>query len=356
MVGQKLGVAGRRPPPGRRAPPRSDAAVGAGGPTMRSRIQRWKPAGWSGPIPTYSSMWNTTSRARARRGCRVTSASTKASCELPVANMAWATPPCLHGGTQDRGGLVGRGTRHRGHVGDGRAPAPARTPWRWDGHIAQHARWASDRLEPMRAGRLPREVQSRPRVGGRAPAPRGDAGGAGPPARPERLAQARDVPADRLVQGARRPGGRGGDAGDEPGREVVAASAGNHGLGLAFAAAELGAKVTVVVPRLRLGRQGVGAPAVRCAAGPPRRGLQRGRGARARSGGREGGRYVSPYNDPDVIAGQGTLARELLEQVPNLGTVVVPVRWRRARWPESASGSPGPASGWSGSSRRRRRR
>jgi threonine dehydratase len=39
----------------------------------------------------------------------------------------------------------------------------------------------------------------------------------------------------------------------------------------------------------------------------------------------DGGRFVSPYNDPDVIAGQGTLARELLEQVPNLGTVVVPV-------------------------------
>jgi threonine dehydratase len=33
---------------------------------------------------------------------------------------------------------------------------------------------------------------------------------------------------------------------------------------------------------------------------------------------------VSPYNDPDVIAGQSTLARELLEQVPGLGTVVVP--------------------------------
>jgi threonine dehydratase len=40
---------------------------------------------------------------------------------------------------------------------------------------------------------------------------------------------------------------------------------------------------------------------------------------------REGGHYVSPYNDPDVISGQGTIAPELLEQVPNLGTVVVPV-------------------------------
>ena len=38
----------------------------------------------------------------------------------------------------------------------------------------------------------------------------------------------------------------------------------------------------------------------------------------------DGSRDASPYNDPDVIAGQRALARELLEQVPNLGTVVVP--------------------------------
>jgi threonine dehydratase len=110
-----------------------------------------------------------------------------------------------------------------------------------------------------------------------------------------------------------------------PGREVVAASAGNHGLGLAYAASVLGARVTVIVPRLasaakvsalqqfdvRLVLHGDGyseaeAHALDLAAA-------------------EGGRFVSPYNDPDVIAGQGTLARELLEQVPNLGTVVVPV-------------------------------
>jgi threonine dehydratase len=40
---------------------------------------------------------------------------------------------------------------------------------------------------------------------------------------------------------------------------------------------------------------------------------------------RDGARYISPYNDPDVIAGQGTIAREILGQIPDLGTVVVPV-------------------------------
>jgi threonine dehydratase len=111
---------------------------------------------------------------------------------------------------------------------------------------------------------------------------------------------------------------------EHPGRAVVASSAGNHGLGLAFAASQLGAAVTVVVP--------LGASAAKVSA------LQQfdvrlvlhGEGYREAEthalelAAQDGSRYVSPYNDPDVIAGQATLARELLEQVPGLGTVVVP--------------------------------
>jgi threonine dehydratase len=111
---------------------------------------------------------------------------------------------------------------------------------------------------------------------------------------------------------------------NEPGRAVVASSAGNHGLGLAYAASKLGARVTVVVPN--------GASAAKVAA------LQQfdvrlvlhGEGYREAEthalelAEREGSRYVSPYNDPDVIAGQATVARELVEQVPSVGTVVVP--------------------------------
>jgi threonine dehydratase len=110
----------------------------------------------------------------------------------------------------------------------------------------------------------------------------------------------------------------------EPGRAVVASSAGNHGLGLAYAASKLGARVTVVVP--------TGASAAKVAAlqqfdvrlvlhGDGYREAERHALDLAEL---DGSRYVSPYNDPDVIAGQATLARELLEQVPNLGTVVVP--------------------------------
>ncbi len=112
---------------------------------------------------------------------------------------------------------------------------------------------------------------------------------------------------------------------DAPGTPLVAASAGNHGLGVAYAADRLGADATVVVPdtaspaKVRaLERFGV--TLVRHGQGyedAERHALEL---AMAK-----GGRFVSPYNDPDVIAGQGSLGRELLGQVPGLGTVITPV-------------------------------
>ena len=45
--------------------------------------------------------------------------------------------------------------------------------------------------------------------------------------------------------------------------------------------------------------------------------------------------FVHPFDDPDVVAGQGTLGLELLEDVPDLARVVVPsaaAAWPRA-WP-----------------------
>ena len=110
----------------------------------------------------------------------------------------------------------------------------------------------------------------------------------------------------------------------EPGRAVVASSAGNHGLGLAYAASNLGARVTVVVPT------GASAAKVSALQQFDVRLVLHGDGYREAEthalelSDRDGSRYVSPYNDPDVIGGQATLARELAEQVPDLGTVVVP--------------------------------
>jgi threonine dehydratase len=110
----------------------------------------------------------------------------------------------------------------------------------------------------------------------------------------------------------------------DPGRSVIGSSAGNHGLGLAYAASVLGAQVTVIVPRL------ASAAKVSAIQQFDVRLVLHGEGyseAEAHAldlAAADGSRYISPYNDPDVIAGQGTIARELLEQVPNLGTVVVP--------------------------------
>jgi len=106
---------------------------------------------------------------------------------------------------------------------------------------------------------------------------------------------------------------------------VIAASAGNHALGLAWHGRELGVAVTVVMPRC--------APQVkagRCRALGARVVLHGDTfdeaAAHARSLARENGpAYVHPFDDPAVIAGQGTLALEALAQAPGLDAVVVPV-------------------------------
>ena len=106
---------------------------------------------------------------------------------------------------------------------------------------------------------------------------------------------------------------------------VVAASAGNHGLGIALAASQLGIKATVVVPtsvdaskRAALESFGIelvvdGADFDECEDIAM---------ARAKSENRV---FVSPYNDPDVVAGQGTIGAELLRQLPHVDVVFVAV-------------------------------
>jgi threonine dehydratase len=111
----------------------------------------------------------------------------------------------------------------------------------------------------------------------------------------------------------------------DPGRRLVTASAGNHGLGLAFAAHTLGARAVVVIPenasevkRTALERFDVEIV---------RRGLTYDE-AEAHAltlAADTGARFVSAYNDPDVIAGQATVAVEIFDQVPGVATIVAPV-------------------------------
>ena len=114
--------------------------------------------------------------------------------------------------------------------------------------------------------------------------------------------------------------------GKEPGDEqVVAASGGNHGAGVAAAARLLGRPATIYVPR--------GAPESKTrriaalGADVVRHGD---RYADAEAAARtsvagQGGTFVHPYNDPAVIAGQGTIAREIAWQAPGCDTIVAAV-------------------------------
>ncbi|MBL9078685.1 MAG: threonine/serine dehydratase [Planctomycetes bacterium] len=106
---------------------------------------------------------------------------------------------------------------------------------------------------------------------------------------------------------------------------VVAASSGNHGLGLATAAAELGVPAHVCVPNATAAAKV--AAIERAGARVERHGddcVDTERHARALAAA-TGRAYVSPYNDPNVVAGQGTVAVELLEQWPAVEVVYVAV-------------------------------
>ncbi|GAA2628546.1 threonine ammonia-lyase [Streptomyces axinellae] len=110
---------------------------------------------------------------------------------------------------------------------------------------------------------------------------------------------------------------------EERRRGVVAASAGNHAQGVALAASLLGVTSTVFMP--------VGAPLPKVAA-------TREYGARVRTHGQvvdetleaareyahaTGAVFIHPFDHADVVAGQGTVGLELLEQCPEVRTIVV---------------------------------
>ncbi|HXT22835.1 MAG TPA: pyridoxal-phosphate dependent enzyme [Thermoanaerobaculia bacterium] len=112
---------------------------------------------------------------------------------------------------------------------------------------------------------------------------------------------------------------------EEARRGVLTHSSGNHGAALARAAGLRGIPCRVVMPETapRAKRRAVedfGAVVVPCA--PT---LQAREETTARLLEETGAVLVHPYNDPVVIAGQGTAARELLQEVPDLDIVVAPI-------------------------------
>ncbi|BDZ63511.1 threonine ammonia-lyase [Agromyces mangrovi Wang et al. 2018] len=112
---------------------------------------------------------------------------------------------------------------------------------------------------------------------------------------------------------------------EEQARGVVAASAGNHAQGVAYAARELGIRATIFMP------VGVALPKLEATraygADVVLEGGEIAETLAAASAFAEetGAVVIPPYDHPDVIAGQGTLGLEILEQAPDVETIIVPI-------------------------------
>ncbi|MEV7803575.1 pyridoxal-phosphate dependent enzyme [Microbispora sp. NPDC088329] len=110
-----------------------------------------------------------------------------------------------------------------------------------------------------------------------------------------------------------------------PGPGVVTASAGNHGLGVAFAANALGGKATVVVPRTASAAKTARLRRLNADLVCTGESFDEAEEYALTLAGASGRHYLSAYNDPHVIAGQGTIGHELDEQLDGPLTVVCPV-------------------------------
>jgi threonine dehydratase len=111
----------------------------------------------------------------------------------------------------------------------------------------------------------------------------------------------------------------------ERARGVIAASAGNHAQGVAFAAALLGTRATVIMPeRAALPKveatRSYGADVV-LHGSTVEDALARAKELAAS----RGSIFIHPFEHPDVLAGQGTVGLEIIEQCPDVRTIAVPV-------------------------------
>ncbi|MDW8469825.1 MAG: threonine ammonia-lyase [Burkholderiales bacterium] len=108
-------------------------------------------------------------------------------------------------------------------------------------------------------------------------------------------------------------------------RGVIAMSAGNHAQGVAYHAARLGIRAVIVMPRgtpnAKIANTRVHGAEVLLEGDTLAEAAERASEIAAR----EGLVFIHPYDDAAVIAGQGTVALEMLEQAPGLEALVVPV-------------------------------
>ena len=113
---------------------------------------------------------------------------------------------------------------------------------------------------------------------------------------------------------------------EEMRRGVVAASAGNHGQGVAWLARELGIEATIYVPSVipTTKRKAIERYGARVVVG--REAAYDVTEAQAMAAcEKEGKTWISPYDDPVVIAGAGTVGCEIFEELEDLDAVLIPV-------------------------------
>jgi threonine dehydratase len=112
---------------------------------------------------------------------------------------------------------------------------------------------------------------------------------------------------------------------EEKARGVVAASAGNHAQGVAVAAARLGIQARIYMPL------GVALPKLAATRGHGAEVVLHGNNVdealaeAQRYAEQSGSVFVHPFDNTDIIAGQGTIGLEILEQIPNVDTIVMGV-------------------------------
>jgi len=112
---------------------------------------------------------------------------------------------------------------------------------------------------------------------------------------------------------------------DEAARGVVTHSSGNHAQALALAARERGVPAHIVMPRgapavKRAAVAGYGANIIECEPD-----LESRESTAARVVAETGAVFIHPYDDPRIIAGQGTATLELLDEVADLDVVIAPI-------------------------------
>jgi threonine dehydratase len=108
-------------------------------------------------------------------------------------------------------------------------------------------------------------------------------------------------------------------------RGVIAASAGNHALGLTWHAKLLGIPVTVVMPQFAPLTKLVNCRRMGATVELHGANIGEARERAEQIAAEKGFAYVNGYDDPAIIAGQGTMALEILQQVPDLDAIIVPI-------------------------------